>query len=61
MSVKAVTEDRDGKIGDKLEVIAKSMETLAATLRNRLEQVVQQLANSADNKRVPQQFWEVTS
>ena len=37
ISVKAVTESGDGKIGDKLDGLAKSMEALAATLGSRLE------------------------
>ena len=55
ISVKAVTERGDGKIGDKLDGLAKSMEALATTLGSRLEQVAQQLAHSAQDKRAPQQ------
>ena len=55
ISVKAVTESGDGKIGDKLDGLAKSMEALATTLGSRLEQVAQQLAHSAQDKRAPQQ------
>ena len=50
ISVKAVTESGDGKIGDKLDELAKSMEALATTLGSRLEQVAQQLAYSAQDK-----------
>ena len=55
ISVKAVTESSNGKIGDKLDGLAKSMEALATTLGSRLEQVAQQLAHSAQDKRAPQQ------
>ena len=55
ISVKVVTETGDGKIGDKLDGLAKSMEALATTLGSRLEQVAQQLAHSAQDKRAPQQ------
>ena len=50
ISIKAVTESGDGKIGDKLDELAKSMEALATTLGSRLEQVAQQLAHSAKDK-----------
>ena len=50
INVKAVTESGDGKIGDKLDGLAKSMEALATTLGSRLEQVAQQLAHSAQGK-----------
>ena len=50
ISVKAVTESDDGKIGDKLDGLAKSMEALATNLGSRLEQAAQQLAHSAQDK-----------
>ena len=53
ISIKEVTESGDGKIGDKLDGLAKSMEALATTLGIRLEQVAQQLAHSVQDKRAP--------
>ena len=55
ISVKAVTKSGDGKICDKLDKLAKSIEALATTLGSRLEQVAQQLAHSAQDKQAPQQ------
>ena len=50
-----MTKSGDGKIGEKLDELPKSMEALATTLGSRLEQVAQQLAHSAQDKRAPQQ------
>ena len=55
MNVKAVTESSNSKSDDKIDGLAKSIEALATTLGSRLEQVAQQLAHSAQDRRTPQQ------